>query len=146
MIVHQQMGYFRPELLLGKPFIQYAIIFGFTMLYFGGRVVSISLFGFSFEQREVSLRFNQVWILQFENLGTFLLIPALMLPFTHGTVHLVFLITLWSGIVSWLFYTIIRELELLQSYRVSLFYMFLYLCTLEILPLWWAVQAITEGW
>jgi hypothetical protein len=43
-------------------------------------------------------------------------------------------------------YTILRELELLKSYRVSIFYMFLYLCTLEILPLWWAVVSIKEGW
>ena len=146
IIVYQQMGYFRHELLLEKPFYHYSNTLIITAIYFVGRVLAVTLFGFSFEQREIAMRFNQVWLLQFENLGTFILVPALVLPFTAGTVHLILLIMLWALLVFWLIFTIIRELELLQSYRVSLFYMFLYLCTLEILPLWWAVQAITEGW
>jgi hypothetical protein len=104
------------------------------------------LFGFFFEKKEIALRFNQIWFIQFENLGVFILIPSLVLPFSVGIIQLVLLILLWISMFLWIGYTILRELDLLKSYRVSIFYMFLYLCTLEILPMWWALQSITEGW
>ena len=146
MIVFEQIAYFNPELNPAKPFLKYAWYLLLVAVYFGGRILVIQLFGYSFDKKEISLRFNQVWLLQFENLGTFILIPSVLLPFMSGTVKLVVLIILWLGLILWSFYTIFREIELLKSYRVSIFYMFLYLCTLEILPVWWAIQSITEGW
>jgi hypothetical protein len=146
MLAYQQVALFRPEVYLTRPFLHYAGILLLVILYFGGRLAVIQLFGYSFEQKEVALRFNQVWLLQFENLGTYILIPALAFPFTTGTVRIILMILLWATLGLWVIYTAVRELELLKSYRVSIFYMFLYLCTLEILPLWWVIQSITEGW
>jgi hypothetical protein len=146
MMVQQQMGYFKPDMLIINPLQGYIVILAVVLFYLGGRVMAVYLFGYSFENKEIALRFNQVWLLQFENLGTFILVPTMVLPFMNGTVKLVLLIMLWILVFSWILYTIIRELELLKSYRVSIFYMFLYLCTLEILPLWWVIQSITEGW
>jgi hypothetical protein len=146
MIVFEQIAFFNPEMHPAKPFLKYAWYLLLVTVYFGGRILVVQLFGYSFDKKEISLRFNQVWLLQFENLGAFILIPSMVLPFMTGTVRLAMLIILWTGLVFWLTYTIFRELELLKSYRVSIFYMFLYLCTLEILPVWWAIQSITEGW
>jgi hypothetical protein len=146
MIVFEQVGYFKPELLLVNPHLHYVEILMIVCFYFGGRILVIQLFGYSFEQKVIALRFNQVWLLQFENLGAFLLVPALMIPFTVGIVKIFVMILLWLILALWVLYTIIREIELLKSYRISIFYMFLYLCTLEILPLWWVIQSITEGW
>ena len=146
MMVFEQMGTFIPELLFTKPFSGYLVILAMVSIYFGGRILVIYLFGFSFEKKEIALRFNQVWLLQFENLGTFILVPSLMLPFTGGIIKSILISGLWIILALWLIYTVIREIEILKSYRVSIFYMFLYLCTLEILPLWWALQSMTEGW
>jgi hypothetical protein len=146
MIVYSQMGYFNPERLLSDTFLKYMRILGAVTAFYGIRVLVIYLFGYFFEKKEIALRFNQIWFLQFENLGIFILIPSLVLPFTADIVQLVLMILLWIALVLWFGYTIVRELELLKSYRVSIFYMFLYLCTLEILPVWWALQSITEGW
>jgi hypothetical protein len=146
MIVFQQVGFFTPNLLFEHPARLYLKILLLVLVYFGGRLAVIFIFGYSFDQNEVALRFNQVYLLQFENLGTFILIPAMMLPFTVGIVKISVLIILWFVLILWIIYTIIREMELLKSYRISIFYMFLYLCTLEILPLWWVIQSITEGW
>jgi len=146
MIVYEQIGYFKPELIFVNPSLHYLGVLTAVFIYFGGRILVVYLFGYSFEQNEIALRFNQVWLLQFENLGTFILIPSLILPFTTGIVKILVLIILWFTLIPWVLYTIIRELELLKSYRISIFYMFLYLCTLEILPLWWVIQSITEGW
>ncbi len=146
MIVFVLIGHTRTEILFEKPAWHYLLILGAVFAYFGGRVLIIYLFGYTFEQNEVALRFNQLWMLQFENLGSFILIPSLILPFTVGIVKIIFLAILTLVLISWAFYTILRELELLKSYRISIFYMFLYLCTLEILPLWWVIQSITEGW
>lgn len=146
MIVYEQIGYFKPEMLLGNSIVKYLGILMVVVLFFGVRILVIYLFGLSFDKREIALRFNQVWLLHFENLGIFILIPSLILPYITGTVRISLLIILWIALLFWLLYTIIKELELLKSYRVSIFYMFLYLCTLEILPLWWVMQSITEGW
>jgi hypothetical protein len=146
MIVLVQMSLFSPDFLLVHPLRNYLEILALTLLYFGGRVLLVSIFGYSFEQKEVALRFNQVWLIQFENLGTIILVPSMVLPFTVGIVQVVLIAILWAILSFWLVYTIIRELEILKSYRISIFYMFLYLCTLEILPLWWVIQSMTEGW
>lgn len=146
MIVFEQRAYFNPETQLVSPFLKYLGILIAVTVYFGGRIMILYLFGLSFEKQEIALRFNQVYVLHFENMGTYILIPALALPFAQGIVRLVLMISLWTALAFWVIFTMIRELEILKSYRVSIFYMFLYLCTLEILPLWWAVISITEGW
>lgn len=146
MVVYEQSGYFKPELLLVNPILHYLGVLTAVVIYSGGRVLVVYLFGYSFEQNEIALRFNQIWLLQFENLGTFILIPSLVLPFTIGIVKILILIILWFSLICWVLYTIVRELEILKSSRISIFYMFLYLCTLEILPLWWVIQSMTEGW
>ncbi|MDD4644861.1 MAG: DUF4271 domain-containing protein [Bacteroidales bacterium] len=146
MLVFQQMGQFNPKIFFEKPVYQYLLVLVTVFAYFGGRVLLVYLFGVAIDQREITLRFNQVWMLQFENLGTFILIPSLVLPYLFGSFRIAILVILWMMILAWILYTIIRELEILNTYRVSIFYMFLYLCTLEILPLWWAIKSITEGW
>jgi len=145
MFVYEQVGYFKPELLFVNPLLHYLGVLAAVFIYFAARILVIFLFGYSFEQKEIALRFNQIWLLQFENLGTFILIPSLVLPFTSGFLKTLVLIILWLTVILWVLHTILRELELLKSYRISIFYMFLYLCTLEILPLWWVMQSITEG-
>ena len=146
MLIYEQVGHFKAGLLFVNPALQYLKALTVVFFYFGGRILVVYLFGYAFEQNEIALRFNQVWLLLFENLGTFILIPSLALPFTAGIVSILVLIILWLILISWILYTVIRELELLKSFHVSIFYMFLYLCTLEILPLWWVIQSITEGW
>ena len=146
MLVLYQRAWFHPDMLFESPFGKYLVALAAVVIYFGARIAFIQVMGFAFDKREVALRFNQVWLLQFENLGTFILVPALALPYLSGPVRLVFLLAVWVILAIWLLYTIIREIGILQSYRVSLFYLFLYLCTLEILPLWWVIQSITEGW
>jgi len=146
MLVLQQMGQFGPKILFERPAYHYLMALVTVLGYFGGRVLMVYLFGIAIDQREITLRFNQVWLLQFENLGTFILIPTLVLPYLFGSVRIAILFILWMMILAWTLYTIFRELEILKTYRVSIFYMFLYLCTLEILPLWWAIKSITEGW
>jgi hypothetical protein len=146
MMVFEQIGYFKPDFLFTNPFLHYLQVLTVVILYFGGRILGVYLFGYSFEQNETALRFNQVYLLQFENLGSFILVPSLVLPYTTGIIRILFLVILWVIGAAWVLYTIVRELDLLKSYRISIFYMFLYLCTLEILPLWWVIQSITEGW
>jgi hypothetical protein len=146
MIVYQLVGHFNQKLLFDHPWLHYLGMLSAVSIFFGGRVLVVYLVGFSFDQKEVALRFNQLWLLQFENLGTFILVPSLVFPYTQGFLKTAVLIFLCVTLIFWVLYTIIRELEILKSYRISLFYMFLYLCTLEILPLWWVIQSITEGW
>lgn len=146
MLVFEQRSFFNHEFNMVHPFLKYLGVLAVVTIFFGGRILVLSIFGMSFEKQELALRFNQVYLLHFENLGTFILIPSLALPYSQGFVKIFLLISIWLALILWVLYTIVMEIELLKSYRVSIFYMFLYLCTLEILPLWWAVISITEGW
>jgi hypothetical protein len=146
MVVFQQVSWLREENLYDHPFLRFSAVLGITMLYFALRLLLVYLFGLSFQKQEIALRVNQLWLLQFHNLSRFLLVPTIGLPFMTGITHLIVLIAIWAMLAIWLAYTLYRELELLKYLHISLFYMILYLCTLEILPLWWALHSITEGW
>lgn len=146
MTVFQLIGLLREENLYDHPFLRFSAILGITLLYFMLRLLFVYLFGLSFQKSDVALRFNQLWLIQFQNLSRFLLIPALGLPFITGLAQLIVLVALLVMLAVWLVYTIYRELEILKFLHISLFYMILYLCTLEILPLWWALRSIIEGW
>jgi hypothetical protein len=146
MVVFQQIGWFREENLFDNAILWFAGILGITFLYFSLRLLLVYLFGLAFQRNDVALRFNQLWLIHFQNLGPLILIPALGLPFITGFLHLIVLLAIWAILAVWLIYTIYRELEILKFLHISLFYMILYLCTLEILPLWWVIQSIMEGW
>lgn len=146
MLVFIQLTSFGTQTFPDKPFLAYLGVVIVVLAFFASRILFVFLFGFSFDKEDIALRFNQIYLLQFENLGTVILVPALILPFTPAFIKILLLIILWIIVGFWVIYTLLRELQLLKTKGISIFYMFLYLCTLEILPLWWVVQTITEGW
>ncbi len=144
--IYMQVSLLREINLYDRPLLRFLAILGLVFFYCILRILLVFLFGLSMQNKEIALRFNQVWIFNFQTLSRVLLIPVVALPFLAGILKFILLIIIWLTLASWLVYTIFRELELLKSRRISLFYMILYLCTLEILPLWWAIKSITEGW
>ncbi|HBB90922.1 MAG: hypothetical protein A2X22_06355 [Bacteroidetes bacterium GWF2_49_14] len=146
MLVFVQISWLREENLFDRPFLRYLGVLGLVTGYFSLRLLIVYLFGYSLQMNEVVLRFNQLWLFHFQNLSSYILIPALGLPFVTGSARLFLLISCWILLLVWWLYTLIRGIQVLKNLRISLFYLILYLCTLEILPLWWAIKSITEGW
>jgi len=146
LIVFVQIGWFREINLYDKPFLRYLAVLGMVSAYFGIRLLLVFMFGFFLNRTDISLKFNQLYLFHFQNLSSYILIPALGIHFISDNAKFIALIIIWLGIAAWWVFTVVRELQILKNYRISLFYLILYLCTLEILPLWWAIKSITEGW
>jgi hypothetical protein len=146
LVVYVQVGWFREVNLYEKPFLRYLAILGMVAAYFGFRLMVVYGFGFFLNRTDIALKFNQLYLFHFQNLSSYILIPALGIPFITGDVKIIVLIIIWLGIAAWWVFTVIREFQILKNSRISLFYLILYFCTLEILPLWWAIKSITEGW
>jgi len=144
--VFMQVSWFRESTLFDRPFLRFAGILAITLLFFGLRLLAVYLFGLAMNRSDLALRFNQTWMINFQYVSRIIIIPAIALPFLNGLLHTICLIMIWLAMLMWLIYTVYKEVQLLISSRVSIFFMILYLCTLEILPLWWAVKSIMEGW
>lgn len=146
LLVFVQVAWLRPDNWYENPFLRYLGFLGLVFGWFGYRLGSSWIFGFILNRSEVALKFNQLWLFHLQNLSVYILIPALGLPFFSGQVQFIALIINWLLLLLWLLFTVYREIQILRNSHISLFYIILYLCTLEILPLWWAVKSIMEGW
>jgi hypothetical protein len=146
LLVLQQIGWFNPGFILSNPVWNYLKVFVLVLSFYAFRLFFVWLTAWLMGTREIGLRFNQVWLVQWLNFGTYSFIPAFMVPFLYGQIRIIALIVIWLAILFWHGYTIFKEIRVLLSYRISLFYLILYLCTLEILPLWWAVKTVMQVW
>ena len=146
LLVNQQIGWFNPDFVLYHAVVNYVKVFALVFLFVLFRLLFVWLMAWLLQLKEIGLRFNQMWMLHWLNLGIYTFAPAFIVPFLHGNMKIIALIVIWLAVVAWLIYTAFKELRILISYRISLFYLILYLCTLEILPLWWAVKTVMQVW
>jgi hypothetical protein len=116
--------------------IIFLVITVVIVLLYGIKLLSIRLMGFIFQiQKEAGDYISAVFL--FGNaLGLFMLPVVICLAFVKQISPLIFIYTGFFMITVFLFTRLIRGLIIgLNSLRVSKFYLFLYLCTLEILPI-----------
>lgn len=109
------------------------------------KIISTRILGFIFEMREAAQEYIYNIVLFNKSVGLVLFPIALCLAYAHQ-IPQNWLV--WAGIVSWaivLLYRLIRLSWIGLSVRgVSLFYIILYLCTLEILPFVVIVKAFVR--
>jgi len=117
-----------------KTFYFFFFLVAFIFLLLLLKRVLIYLSGFFLSQKDLSFKYNKN-IQLFNNTLGLLIIPFILaIPFVEE-IYVNFLITSSiSLIVVFYFIRIIRSLKIFIEYNVSIFYMILYLCTLEILP------------
>ena len=116
-------------------FKEFALVFiGFSLLYLG-KIIVIKSLGYIFKGTKESKEYQFTIFLYNKNLGLFLFPVIIALPFVqaYAVEGLIY-----TGVVMVLFFYVLRiyrGLKILFRKHVSLFYMILYLCALEILPL-----------
>ncbi|MFO7616192.1 MAG: DUF4271 domain-containing protein [Bacteroidales bacterium] len=144
LLTFQQLAWLNHSILPSNPILGYLKILGASAFYLIFRLSSAAAFGWLFQSRDLASRFNQTWLINFQFLGFFGIIPVFVVPFLSPPLSLTLLILLWATLLIWVIYTTIRELSVLKLAGINLFYKILYLCTLEILPVWWALSTILE--
>ncbi|WP_372640836.1 DUF4271 domain-containing protein [Ancylomarina sp.] len=116
-------------------FKEFILIFIVILLLYLGKVVVIRSLGYVFKGSNESKEYVFTTFLYNKNLGLFLFPVIIALPFVqaHAVVWLMYI-----GVFMIFFFFILRiarGLKILLRKHVSIFYMILYLCALEIFPL-----------
>jgi hypothetical protein len=124
-------GYIR-GLTPGGFFIRTAV---FISIAYGVKILAVRFFGFIFQNQKESNDYAVMIFLFCNTLGMFLLPVVICLAFVEDVSPLIFI---YTGLGIFALFLCIRLLKGIiigfNSVRVSRFYLFLYLCTLEILP------------
>jgi len=126
-----------PPFVFFNALIYFLIIFGYYFLVLG----LVRLFGWAFNRRhcasEIILNLRTSAIVLGLSISPFVL--ALFYVQTSAINMLLYVI---SGIgIIILVFRFIRLIKILYGYRVSILYMILYLCALEITPLFWVYRS-----
>lgn len=102
---------------------------------YGFKIVIVRLAGFIFQSQKEVAEYSTMIFLFCNILGLFLLPIVVCIAFVKEVSPLVFIYSGFSIFVLLLFVRLLRGVVIgINSIRVSKFYLFLYLCTLEILP------------
>ena len=119
---------------VGKP-LMYAIISGSLVLMYLLKVTGIRLSGFIFKTGKEASDYVATLFLFVNILGLFMLPVVTCLAFVSQVPANVFIYTGYAVIIGFLCIRLVRGVMIgFNSSRVSKFYLFLYLCTLEIVP------------
>lgn len=144
LFVYEQMTWLYHPALPVNPMSDYLKLLAILVMYLVFRLFISAAFGWLFQIPDLSSRFNQIWLVNYQFLGFYGMIPVFIVPFLSTPLRLVALILIWLTLSAWLIYSVIRELKVLKTIGINLFYKILYLCTLEILPVWWGMSALLK--
>lgn len=113
-------------------FVQLALL---ICLIYGFKIIIVRFFGFIFQNQREASDYSMMIFLFCNILGLFLLPIVVCMAFVKDVSPSVFIYLGLGVFVLLLFIRIIRGVIIgINSTRISKFYLFLYLCTLEILP------------
>lgn len=130
----QVAGYYGLEVPGGIIARYAAIALGLLVIY-GGKILVVQVSGFVFKTGKETGEYVSTLLLFTNLLGLFLLPVVMCLAFFRQVSPAVFIYTGYAIICGFLTVRLIRGLAIgINSSRVSGFYLFLYLCTLEIIP------------
>lgn len=102
---------------------------------YGFKIIIVRIAGFIFQSQKEVAEYSTMIFLFCNILGLFLLPIVVCIAFVKDVSPLVFIYSGFSIFLLLLFVRVLRGLLIgINSIRVSKFYLFLYLCTLEILP------------
>jgi hypothetical protein len=102
-----------------------------TLLKFSGT----RFLGYLFQNDEVSVQYNHIWLIHLKITGLALLFCTIILLFIPQEFKLFFIVVGLVLLLIMLIMNTLRGFSLLFQHKVSILYGILYLCTLEILPI-----------
>jgi hypothetical protein len=130
----QVIDYYGIDIKLNKTKMYLTIVTGLVIMYFL-KYSAIRLSGFIFKVGKETLDYSSAMFVFINILGLFMLPVVICLEFVKQINPRIFIYTGGFFIISFLCMRVLRGIVIgISSNRVSKFYLFLYLCTLEIVP------------
>ena len=135
IFLFQYLYFYDAALPLEKPYIQLLLLIGFFMAWYTWNYLATQAIGFIFLRQESFQEYLHNYNLYRKMIGFSLLPIILVLQFIAPAYEYIFLLTgiIVFGIIY--FAHILRGVQIFLRKKVSIFYLILYLCALEILPL-----------
>lgn len=128
---------------IDNDLIVYLLIFIAGLALFGLRYGSYALLGYIFNTNQSTSHFlNASFIFTFI-MGIILLPFALVIPFANPLWYSILFRVAISLFVLFYIWMLLRGIKLISDSFLSIFYMFLYLCALEIIPVIWLFKLLT---
>jgi len=129
------MDYFDIRIRQGDDLEQFMLVFFMISILYVAKYVLIKGLGYVFKVKNESKEYLFTIFLYNKNLGLFLFPIIIALPFVQVNAVVSLINIGFLMILFFLFLRISRGMKILIRKHVSIFYMILYLCALEILPL-----------
>jgi hypothetical protein len=130
----QVIEYYGIEIREGKTVMYFAIATGLVLMYLL-KFLTIRLSGFVFKVGKEALDYSSALFIFVNILGLFMLPVVICLEFVKQADPRIFIYTGYFFILGFLCMRVLRGLVIgISSSRVSKFYLFLYLCSLEMVP------------
>ena len=117
-----------------NDFIQLSVSFGFLLVMMIIRIITMSVTGHIFDRYSLFSEFLYHFYIYNKLIGLVLLPFILAIPYTQGQLHVILIYTALSVVGIVYFMRFIRAVIFTLKKEVLIFYLILYLCTLEILP------------
>lgn len=130
----QAIEYFRIDAKMSKTTMYIVIASGLILMYLA-KYIAISLSGFIFKVEKEASDYSAAMFIFINLLGLFMLPVVICLEFVKQLNPVIFIYAGMFFVLSFLCIRLWRGIVIgFSSNRVSKFYLFLYLCTLEIVP------------
>lgn len=117
-------------------FKSFLLISLFAFVFFGLKILSLKLIGFLFDLKKITKEYLNFIYLTYVN-SLFILLPVVfslsLVSINQGYIIIWAFLILFSGLIGFQFIRI--AIKILLNHQLSKFYLFLYLCTLEICPI-----------
>lgn len=144
LFISQTLTYFG----FGSMSLNFMKLFGFTTLTVIGtyfiKLTTVGFSGYLFQNSKATSDYIMTIFLFSNTLGLFLLPIVICLAFVRNVSPLVFIYSGIFVVVAFLFIRFVRGLNIWRSgLKASPFYLFVYLCTQEILPLFILIKLAT---
>lgn len=119
-----------------KGYILYLIIFGILVVFYLLKMFFIRFFGSVFRGKKISLFYIQIQLNFNFLMGFLLIIPVILAIYAGNFYEEIFIFISLFLIVSLYVVKIIRSFYvIIKTFKFSRFYLFFYLCTIELLPI-----------
>jgi len=129
-LYHSQLNIFKDN-LAGSFFLY----FGCIVLLYALKSFTCRIIGYVFRKEKPCKEYIHSFYLMNKNMGLFLFPLLLTIPFISSEFSS-YVINIGLGIIGYFFlFRYVRGLQIIFQYNLSLFYMFLYFCTMELAPL-----------
>lgn len=134
LFIYLVLSHFNFNPLSLKPFSAYILYTAILTILLLIRYILTTLTGFIFNKKEYFREYLYHILVIYKNLGIFLIPIVFCIAYIQENLRIYFIIFALALIVLAYFYRFIKGFQLIIKKDVFIFYLILYLCTLEILP------------